>query len=244
MNATQKITCLIVDDEPMALSLMEDYVNKIPFLELKGKCSNAFQALEKIHEERIDVVFLDIQMPELNGVELSRTLGKDTRVIFTTAFDQYALEGFKVDALDYLLKPYNFEEFYAAAVKAKDWFELFNNAQKNQGKEELEYIFVRSEYKHLKIILDEILYIEGLKDYVKIWLEGQTKPVLTHASLKKLEEELPVSKFMRVHRSYIIALSKIQAVERSQAIINFQYIPIADQFKQEFQDFIGRNSLE
>lgn len=244
MNATQKITCLIVDDEPMALTLMEDYVNKIPFLELKGKCSNAFQALEKIHEERIDVVFLDIQMPELNGVELSRTLGKNTRVIFTTAFDQYALEGFKVDALDYLLKPYNFEEFYAAAVKAKDWFDLFNNAQKNQGKEELEYIFVRSEYKHLKIILDEILYIEGLKDYVKIWLEGQTKPVLTHTSLKKLEEELPVSKFMRVHRSYIIALNKIQAVERSQAIINFQYIPIADQFKQEFQDFIGRNSLE
>jgi DNA-binding LytR/AlgR family response regulator len=244
MNATQKITCLIVDDEPMALSLMEDYVNKIPFLELKGKCSNAFQALEKIHEERIDVVFLDIQMPELNGVELSRTLGKNTRVIFTTAFDQYALEGFKVDALDYLLKPYNFEEFYAAAVKAKDWFDLFNNAQKNQGKEELEYIFVRSEYKHLKIILDEILYIEGLKDYVKIWLEGQTKPVLTHSSLKKLEEELPLSKFMRVHRSYIISLNKIQAVERSQAIINFQYIPIADQFKQEFQDFIGRNSLE
>ncbi len=244
MNVTQKVTCLIVDDEPMALSLMEDYVNKIPFLELKGKCSNAFQALEKIHEERIDVVFLDIQMPELNGVELSRTLGKNTRVIFTTAFDQYALEGFKVDALDYLLKPYNFEEFYAAAVKAKDWFDLFNNAQKNQGKEELEYIFVRSEYKHLKIILDEILYIEGLKDYVKIWLAGQPKPVLTHTSLKKLEEELPVSKFMRVHRSYIIALNKIQAVERSQAIINFQYIPIADQFKQEFQDFIGRNSLD
>ena len=239
-----KINCLIVDDEPMALSLMESYVAKIPFLELKGKCSNAFEALEKINNEKIDVLFLDIQMPELNGIELSRTIGKDTRVIFTTAFDQYAIDGFKVEALDYLLKPYNFEEFYTAALKARDWFALVQNSHIGDAKEEPVYIFIRADYKHLKVMLDDILYIEGLKDYVKVWLVNETKPILTHSSLKKLEEELPASKFMRVHRSYIIALNKIHAVERSQAIINNQYIPIADQFKQQFQEFVGRNSLD
>lgn len=244
MTTNQKITCLIVDDEPMALRLMEDYVAKIPFLELKGKCSNAFQALEKIHEEKIDVLFLDIQMPELNGIELSRTITKDTRIIFTTAFDQYALEGFKVEALDYLLKPYNFEEFYNAALKAKEWFDLVSHARTSDSKEGVEYIFIRSDYKQLKIMLNDILYIEGLKDYVKIWLANEDRPILTHSSLKKLEEELPGNKFMRVHRSFIIALDKIEAIERSQAIINKQYIPIADQFKQKFQEFVGRNSLD
>jgi DNA-binding LytR/AlgR family response regulator len=227
MQQTQKITCLIVDDEPMALSLMEDYVNKIPFLDLKGKCSNAFQALEKMHDEKIDVLFLDIQMPELNGIELSRSLSKNTRVVFTTAFDQYALDGFKVEALDYLLKPYNFEEFYLAALKAKEWFDLVTLATDNSENKTIgEYLFIRSDYKQLKILLKDILYI------------------LTHSSLKKLEEELPSKLFMRVHRSFIIALDKIEAIERSQAIINKQYIPIADQFKQKFQEFVGRNSLD
>lgn len=244
MGTSQKINCLVVDDEPMALSLMEDFVAKIPFLELKGKCSNGFEVLKKLHTEKIDLLFLDIQMPELNGIELSRTISKDTRVIFTTAFDQYAIEGFKVDALDYLLKPYNFEEFYTAAQKAKEWFSLVNNARKNETKEEPVYIFIRAEYKQLKVMLDDILYIEGLKDYVKVWLSNESKPILTHTSLKKLEEELPESKFMRVHRSYIIALNKIQSIERSQAVINNQYIPIADQFKEQFQNFVGRNSLE
>jgi DNA-binding LytR/AlgR family response regulator len=244
IGASQKINCLIVDDEPMALSLMEDFVAKIPFLELKGKCKNGFEVLDKLHAEKIDLLFLDIQMPELNGIELSRTISKDTRVIFTTAFDQYAIEGFKVDALDYLLKPYNFEEFYTAAQKARDWFDLVHNARKNETKEDSVYIFIRAEYKQIKVMLDDVLYIEGLKDYVKVWLKNESKPILTHTSLKKLEEELPESKFMRVHRSYIIALNKIQAIERSQAIINNQYIPIADQFKQQFQDFVGRNSLE
>jgi DNA-binding LytR/AlgR family response regulator len=245
MQQTQKITCLIVDDEPMALSLMEDYVNKIPFLDLKGKCSNAFQALEKMHDEKIDVLFLDIQMPELNGIELSRSLSKNTRVVFTTAFDQYALDGFKVEALDYLLKPYNFEEFYLAALKAKEWFDLVTLATDNSENKTIgEYLFIRSDYKQLKILLKDILYIEGLKDYVKIWLVGEDRPILTHSSLKKLEEELPSKLFMRVHRSFIIALDKIEAIERSQAIIKKQYIPIADQFKQKFQEFVGRNSLD
>lgn len=245
MSTETKISCLIVDDEPMALSLIESYVLKTPFLELKGKCRSAFEALEKIHETPIDLLFLDIQMPQLNGIELSKTLSKNTKVIFTTAFDQYALEGFKVDALDYLLKPFNFEEFYKASSKAKDWFALVHQSNKpNSHKESPTYIFIRAEYKLVKILLDDILYIEGLKDYVKIWLANESRPLLTHTSLKKLEEELPKNKFMRVHRSYIIALDKIQAVERSQALIHNQYIPIADQFKQTFLDFIDKNSLE
>jgi DNA-binding LytR/AlgR family response regulator len=244
MGAESKISCLIVDDEPMALNLLEGYVSKTPFLELKGKCRSAFEALAKMHEEQIDLLFLDIQMPQLSGIEFSRTISKDTRVIFTTAFDQYALEGFKVEALDYLLKPFNFEEFYNAALKAKEWFALVNQIKHEGTKEEPSYVFVRAEYKQLKIMLNEVLYIEGLKDYVKIWLANESKPILTHTSLKKLEEELPASKFMRVHRSFIIALDKIDAIERSQALIGNQYIPIADQFKQGFQEFLGKNSLE
>lgn len=245
MSTESKISCLIVDDEPMALNLIESYVTKTPFLELKGKCRNAFEALEKLHETSVDLLFLDIQMPQLNGLELSKTLPKHTKVVFTTAFDQYALEGFKVDALDYLLKPFNFEEFYKAATKAKDWFAIVQQSHQTlPAKEAPSYIFIRAEYKLLKIMLDDILYIEGLKDYVKIWLANETRPLLTHTSLKKLEEELPKNKFMRVHRSYIIALDRIEAVERSQALIKNQHIPIADQFKQTFMEFIERNSLE
>jgi DNA-binding LytR/AlgR family response regulator len=216
MQQTQKITCLIVDDEPMALSLMEDYVNKIPFLDLKGKCSNAFQALEKMHDEKIDVLFLDIQMPELNGVELSRSLSKNTRVVFTTAFDQYALDGFKVEALDYLLKPYNFEEFYLAALKAKEWFDLVTLATDNSENKTIgEYLFIRSDYKQLKILLKDILYIEGLKDYVKILLVGEDRPILTHSSWKKNFLQNYLCAFIVLSSSHWIKLKPLNAVKQS-----------------------------
>lgn len=233
-----KLNCLIVDDEPLALALIESYVLRTPFLELKGKCNSAFEALEHLNTQPIDVVFLDIQMPELSGIELSRTVQKTTRVIFTTAFDQYALEGFKVEALDYLLKPFNFEEFLTAANKAKEWFTLLRNQFTTASTANRSYIFVKSEYKQVRINFNEILYIEGLKDYVKIWLSSQPRPVLSLMNLKSLEDELPGNQFMRVHRSYIIALDKIQSVERGQVLINGERITVADQYKQSFQEFV------
>lgn len=237
-----KISCIVVDDEPFALELVQNYVSKTPFLELKGKCSNAFDALEILNNEKIDLVFLDIQMPELSGLELSKTISKDTRIIFTTAFSEYALDGFKADALDYLMKPFNFEEFYNAAAKAKEWFELKRNKD-SKSSVNFDYIFVKSEYKQLKIKLDEVLYFEGLKDYIKIWLVNQPKAIMTLMSLKSLEEELPESKFMRIHRSFIVALDNIEEIERNQVVINKQRITVAEQYKNKFQQFISKKSI-
>lgn len=240
---TLKITCIIVDDEPMALNLVERYVEKTPFLVLKKKCSSAIEALEFLKTEPVDLLFLDIQMPDLTGIEFSKMLPKDTRVIFTTAFDQYALEGFKVEALDYLLKPFDYAEFLAAANKASTWFTLVKGKQQALHSEEKEFLFVKSEYKQLRIKLADVLYFEGLKDYIKIWLKDNPKPILTLMSLKSLQEELPESKFLRVHRSFIVSLNNIDVIERSQIIINNQRITVSEQYKQKFLDFINRNSL-
>ncbi|MGY8910460.1 MAG: LytR/AlgR family response regulator transcription factor [Flavobacteriales bacterium] len=238
-----KITCVIVDDEPMALNLVESYVEKTPFLELKQKCSSAIEAMEFIKNEPVDLLFLDIQMPDLTGLEFSKMLPKETRVIFTTAFDQYALEGFKVEALDYLLKPFDYAEFLAAANKASTWFSLLKGTQKNVVSEEKEFLFVKSEYKQLRIKLADVLYFEGLKDYIKIWLKDNPKPILTLMSLKSLQEELPETQFLRVHRSFIVSLNNIEVIERSQIIINNQRITVSEQYKPSFLAYINSNSL-
>ncbi|WP_405571117.1 LytR/AlgR family response regulator transcription factor [Winogradskyella sp. Asnod2-B02-A] len=238
-----KITCVIVDDEPMALNLVESYAEKTPFLDLKKKCSSALEAMEFIKSNPVDLLFLDIQMPDLTGIEFSKMLPKETRVIFTTAFDQYALEGFKVEALDYLLKPFDYAEFLAAANKANTYFELVKGQQQHSVSEEKEFLFVKSEYKQLRIKLADVLYFEGLKDYIKIWLKDNPKPVLTLMSLKSLEAELPKTHFMRVHRSFIVALNNIDVIERSQIIINKQRITVSEHYKPKFLEFINNNSL-
>lgn len=241
--STLKITCVIVDDEPMALNLVESYVEKTPFLVLKKKCSSALEAMEFIKETPVDLLFLDIQMPDLTGIEFSKMLPKETRVIFTTAFDQYALEGFKVEALDYLLKPFDYAEFLAAANKANTWFELVKGKQQPIVSEEKEFLFVKSEYKQLRIKLADVLYFEGLKDYIKIWMKDKPKAILTLMSLKSLEEELPANQFMRVHRSFIVSLKNVEVIERSQIIINKQRITVSEQYKPKFLEFVNRNSL-
>ncbi|QWX85685.1 response regulator transcription factor [Cellulophaga sp. HaHaR_3_176] len=238
-----KITCVIVDDEPMALNLVESYVEKTPFLELKQKCSSAIEAMEFIKEQSVDLLFLDIQMPDLTGIEFSKMLPKETRVVFTTAFDQYALEGFKVEALDYLLKPFDYAEFLGAANKANAWFSLVKGKQQSIVSEKKEFIFVKSEYKQLRIKLADVLYFEGLKDYIKIWLKDNSKPILTLMSLKSLQEELPESEFLRVHRSFIVSLKNIEEIERSQIIINNQRITVSEQYKPAFTAYINSNSL-
>ena len=235
---------MIVDDEPMAVNLVESYVEKTPYLTLKKKCNSAIEAMQFINSEPVDLLFLDIQMPDLTGLEFSKMLPKNSRVIFTTAFDQYALEGFKVEALDYLLKPFDYAEFLTAANKALEWFSMVRGSKSTSiVSEEKEFLFVKSEYKQLRIKLADVLYFEGLKDYIKIWLKDNPKPILTLMSLKSLEEELPETHFMRVHRSFIVSLKYVDVIERSQIIINKQRITVSEQYKPRFLEYINNNSL-
>ncbi|WP_267402567.1 MULTISPECIES: LytTR family DNA-binding domain-containing protein [unclassified Chryseobacterium] len=240
----KKITCLIADDEPMALQLIESYVLKTPFLELKAKCNNAVEAMRFCDEQsEIDLFFLDIQMPDLTGLEFSKMIPARSKVIFTTAFEQYAIDGYKVNALDYLLKPFDYNEFLNAAQKARVYFESLQSNSFPKIEKKQDFIFVKSEYRQVKIDFSEVLYIEGLKDYVKIYLKDNPKPVLTLMSLKKLEEELPSEDFMRVHRSFIIGLNKIEAIERNHIVIGNQQIVIAPNYKKSLMDYIEGKSL-
>ncbi len=233
-----KLSCIIVDDEPLALELLQCYVEKTPFLELKGSYSSAVQAMNEISNTNpVQLLFLDIQMPGLTGLEFSQMVNPQTRIIFTTAFSQYAVDSYKVNALDYLLKPISYADFLQAVNKAVQWFEL------QEKKEDADYIYVKSDYKLLQIPFEKILYIEGLKDYVKIHLEDEPKPILTLLSMKAMEEKLPENRFIRVHRSYIVQKSKIKVIDRARIIIGKSYIPISESYKQELLVYINEHSV-
>lgn len=236
------INCIIVDDEPLSLDLLEGYVNKTPFLKLVKRCGSAIEAMEIMNRKKIDLVFLDIQMPDLNGLEFSRTIKDETRIIFITAYEKYALSGYKVEALDYLVKPVNYEEFLTAANKAKKWFEL--TSQKDKEPATIDSIYVKSEYRIIQVNLNDIIYIEGLKDYVKIYLSSQTKPIISLMSMKSLEEQLPANSFMRVHRSFIVNLNKIKTIERDRIIFGDVYIPVSDKYKSNFQEYLSKRFLK
>ena len=246
------LTCAIIDDEPLAISLLESYVDKTPFLRLTAKFNSALEALPVLSAQPVELLFLDIQMPELSGLEFSRILNADTRVIFTTAFDQYAVDSYRVNALDYLLKPISYPDFLASANKALRWYELLRKPVSSEEKEEsasiaerggMESIFVKSEYKLLQIELRKILYIEGLKDYVKIFVEDEPRPVLSLMSMKSLEDMLPSDRFVRVHRSFIVQPEKIKVIERNRIVFGKEYIPISDNYKQHFLEMIERRSI-
>ena len=241
----EKIRCAVVDDEPLALGLMASYVKKTPFLELVGSYSSAVQAMQEMHDNPVDLIFLDIQMPELNGLDYSRMISPQTRVVFTTAFNQYALDGYKVNAIDYLLKPISYPDFLLAANKAQEWFRLVEQSQQSEKKENQDEklsIFVKSDYKLIRIELKNILYVEGLKDYVKIYEENASRPVISLMSMKAMEEMLPADRFMRVHRSYIVQKEKIRIIEHNRIVFGNTYIPIGDSYKQVFQDFLNKRS--
>ena len=247
-----RLTCAIIDDEPLAVSLLESYVLKTPFLDLQGTYNSALDALSDLRERPVDLIFLDIQMPELSGLEFSRILNGDTRIIFTTAFEQYAVDSYRVNALDYLLKPISYPDFLASAGKAVRWYELLRKpdilGEKGEsttvvGRGEMESIFVRSEYKLLQIELRRILYIEGLKDYVKIFVEDEPKPVLSLMSMRNLEEMLPSDRFVRVHRSFIVQPEKIKVTERNRIVFGKEYIPISGNYRQHFLEMIERRSI-
>ncbi|PAW95125.1 DNA-binding response regulator [Mucilaginibacter sp. MD40] len=245
-----RINCIAVDDEPVALKLVTSYIEQTPFLHLMATYTNAIEALKAIHEQPdLQLLFLDIRMADLSGVELARIIeqtgrNKSLRVIFTTAYDQYALEGFKVDALDYLLKPFSFVDFTKSATKAFEYFKLLKNTSVNAGSIpaqqniEKNYIYLKVDYQLVKIQITDILYIEGLKDYVKIFLKNQDKPLLTLISLKNLEERLAASGFIRIHRSFIVAKNAVTAVTKNTLQIGELTIPVTDQYKEAFSEFI------
>lgn len=242
------LNCIAVDDEPLALGLVCAFIEQTPFLKLTGRFFSAVEALKMLHTETIDLIFLDIQMPDLNGIELARVLEARTgqrkpRIVFTTAYNQFAIEGFKVDALDYLLKPFNYEEFLRSANKALVYAGLLLKADENteiaETAESADYMFLKVEYQLIRIDFNDILYIEGLKDYAKIWLIGAEKSTLSLITLKTLEEKLPARRFMRIHRSFIVALDKINSVTRGAVQIGGINIAVGDQYKEAFSQFLG-----
>lgn len=234
------LRCCVVDDEPLAQELVASYIEKTPFMELVGKFSSAQDSVKTILEEDIDVVFLDIHMPQLNGMEFARIVPPTCRIIFTTAYDRYAIEGFKVNALDYLMKPISYEEFVGAANKALQWVELRRRADELDNKR---YIIVKSEYKQVQIPIGKIQFIEGLKDYVKIYVEGEKNAILTLTSMKTIERYLPAAEFLRVHRSFIVNTSKISIIERNRIVFGNHYIPVSESYKQAFNDYVAGYSL-
>lgn len=233
------LSCWIIDDEPLALDLLESYVQKTPFLKLTGKYSSALTAMHDLENQPVDVIFLDIQMPELDGLEFSQLVTPQTRIIFTTAFSEYAVEGYKVNALDYLLKPISYADFLASAKKALNWFDMAKKAAQNEEKERTS-LFVKSDYKLVQILFDDILYIEGLKDYIKIYVKNETRPIITLMSLKNMEDTLPSDRFLRVHRSYIVQKNKIENINKNRITIAGYEISIGETYRQTLMDEIGK----
>jgi two-component system, LytTR family, response regulator LytT len=236
------INAIAVDDEPLALHLISGYIEKTPGINLIGKFENPLDAAGFIHDNKVDLIFTDIHMPDLNGIEFTRSMEKNAKVIFTTAYDKYALEGFKLEIIDYLLKPFSYEEFLIAVRKAEKVIRLENKSYEKIESDN-EFLFLKSDYKIKRINFNDILYIEGLKDYVKVYIQNGAKPVISLTSLKLLESKLPSEKYMRIHRSFIVNLQKIETIERSRIVFGKVYIPIGDQYKEKFQEYLNTNFL-
>ncbi len=237
-----KLKTIAIDDEPLALKLVCDYISKTPFLELSGSFDNPLDAMDFMVKEPVELILLDIQMPDLTGIEFIRTLEEAPKIIFTTAYEKYALEGYKLNAIDYLLKPFSYEEFLRAVQKARKQSELEASALPSLEANN-QFLFLKSEYKIRRINFNDILYIEGLKDYIKVYVNGEEKPILSLNSMKAIEAKLPEDKFMRVHRSFIVNLEKIDTIERSRIVFGKTYIPVSDQYKDKFQEFLDKNFL-
>lgn len=243
------LNCIAVDDEPLALKLLTTFIAQTPFLRLAGSYTNAVAALKGLQPPaaRVDVLFLDIQMPDLNGLELARALdrgpgGAGPRVVFTTAFNQYALDGYKVNALDYLLKPFTYEEFLAAAQKARAYAAATAAPPAAPGPPEPadDYLYLKVEYQLVRVPFGDIRYVEGLKDYVKVHRRGEPRPLLSLTSLKSLEERLPARRFLRIHRSYIVGLDHITSIGRGTVQLGPDTVPVSDGYREAFDQFLSR----
>lgn len=242
-----KLKCIAVDDEPLALDLVAKFIEQTSFLSLESKFDNAIQALGYLNQHDVDLIFLDIQMPDLSGMELARIIDgknnlKKPKIIFSTAYNQFAIEGYKVDALDYLLKPFSYEEFLKASTKAYQYYENQSKqlSDKKESEKPTEYIFLKVEYSLVKVMLKEITYIEAYKDYVKVHLVGKPNPLLSLTSMKSMEEMLPSDKFMRIHRSFIINLDHIDSIARNTVNIGDANISVSENYKDNFMEFLNK----
>jgi len=253
------IRVLAIDDEPLALRQLAAYIQKIPFLELVGSCRSALEARDIMQQEMVDAIFCDINMPDLSGMDFVRQLAVRPLIVFTTAYSEYAVEGYKVDAVDYLLKPFGLNDFQRAANKVKERFELMSrqgspaqeqepapgslNAKDNQSANSDDTLFVKSDYRVVRIQTSDIRYVEGMSEYLRLYLDSQPRPIITLLSMKKLEERLP-SHFMRIHRSYIVNLNKIQEVNKNRVILDADTsLPIGELYKEQFNDYLNTKFL-
>ena len=240
------IRCLAIDDEPLALQQLVAYINKVPFLELAAQCQSALEARDFLLNDTADAIFCDINMPDLNGMDFVKSLAAPPLVVFTTAYSEYAVEGFRVNAVDYLLKPFGLQDFQRAANRIKERLQTEDGRLKeNSPKTDIpdNSFFLKTDYRIVKVAVSDIRYIEGMSEYLKVWLEGQPKPIVTLLSMKKMEERLP-DNFMRIHRSYIINLDKIQEVNKNRVIMDADtYMPIGDLYKEAFQAYLDTRFL-
>ena len=244
------MTCMIVDDEPLAVKLLETFVGRTADLELKGSFTDSIEALDVLAREPVDLLFLDIQMPDLNGMELAHAIDTDrTRVIFTTAFKDYAFESYEVNALDFLLKPIRYIKFQAAVEKARNYFAMKESANTAASQPSLpsnkedDFIFLRADGELHQIALARILYVEGMKDYLKFFIEGERKPIITHMTMTAAEEMLPEAGFMRINRSYIVSLSHIRSIDRNDCVyIGEQIIRVTEAYKEQFNQYITKRT--
>ena len=237
----QLISCIIVDDEPLAVKLLESFVTKTPDLRLLGSFTDSVEAINAVKEQKPDLLFLDIQMPDLNGMELAHMIPPTTRVIFTTAFKEYAFESYEVSALDFLLKPIRYNKFLAAVEKAKQWYE---REPADDDEKKSKSLFIRVDGELRNVTIDNITYVSGMKDYVMFYLDGESKPLITHLTMKAVEAMLPTDKFLRVHRSYIIAVDKIKKIDRNDCIyIGEEIIHVPEGYQQAFHTFIETRSF-
>ena len=238
------IRCLAIDDEPLALQQIVAYIQKVPFLELAAQCQSAMEARSFLENETVDAIFCDINMPDLNGMDFVKSLAVPPLIVFTTAYSEYAVEGFKVNAVDYLLKPFGLQDFQRAANRLRERMEGAQ-ASSNQpvASASEDVLFLKTDYRIVKVSISDIRYVEAMSEYLKVWLESQPKPVITLLSMKKMEEHLP-SHFMRIHRSYIINLTKIQEVNKNRVIMDADtYLPIGDMYKDTFQAYLDTKYL-
>lgn len=236
------LKCIAVDDEPLALELLEDNISKVPYLQLVAKCSNAMEAMKLLQQQPVDLIFLDIQMPGLTGLQFIQSLSVKPMIILITAYEKFALEGFNLDVVDYLVKPVSLERFVKACNKAYDLFQLKNRPASNTDIAP-DYFFVNVEYSLVKVNFSDITFIEGLKDYVKIHLANSNKPIITRISMKSLEEQLPSAKFLRIHKSYFVSLRHITSVRKSSIFIGDIELPISDNYRDALAIITGKSSL-
>lgn len=241
------LSCTIIDDEPLAVRLLESYVAKTPFLALRSTYSSAVEAMEGLTQSPVDLLFLDIQMPGLNGLEFAKIVDPHTRIVFTTAFSSYAVEGYKVNAIDYLMKPFGYADFLAAAQKALAYFEAVAPAtaapDTDMSTADAESFFVKSDYRIVRLSYRHIIYIEGLKDYVKIYTEGDSHATVALTSMTRMADFLPKN-FIRVHRSFIVNMDHVSVIDRGQIVIAGRSINIGDSYKDAVSDYVGRRMLQ